>query len=77
MKHQLASLKTIFLNLMLLAIGFIFVSLSGCKKPKNDDNGDQIQPMYGVRMSVYKPIIPCIRNLQLDDKIKFFIDGKH
>ena len=62
MKKQIISVKALFYNFVLLSIGFFFVTLSGCKKPKNDDNGGgNIQPMYGIRVSEYKIIEPQIK----------------
>lgn len=78
MKKQSLSLKHLFYNFILLITGLAFVSLSGCKKPKNDDNGggDNIQPMYGVKVSAYKHIEPQIKQynplipqLQVENKI--------
>lgn len=63
MKKHYFSTKTLFFNLVLCLIGFFFVTISGCKKPKNDgNNGDNIQPMYGVRISEYKQILPQIKH---------------
>ena len=50
------NLKSPFFRFLLVVIGFSFLTLSGCKKPKNDGNDDDIQPMYGVKTSIFKAL---------------------
>jgi len=45
--------KLLFFKGLLLLLGLYTLAISGCKKPDKGDNGDNIQPMYGVKSVVY------------------------
>lgn len=55
MKHK-TSFRKPFLRLILISTGFLLLCISACKKPDKGGGGndDNVQPMYGVRVTTFK-----------------------
>ncbi len=44
-----------YLSISMLILGFLLFLIGACKKPKSNDDDNNIQPMYGVKTAVYRP----------------------